>query len=472
MAVAEAEERRWKWFWVAVVAGVGIRVLLIMAGLSQTLLSRPEVATPLTSLRRLAEGQWLKQLAMSPYAGSMYHGSPLLLQILGPLTVSITGGQTKELLCSLIFVFADLLGALLLRRIGYILQSTRMRSTMALNLSKSVQLQGNLVAGDVVALVYLWNPLAIASCVGASVSSIENLMILTVLYGASTSNAPLTAFGWAMSTHLALYPGLLFIPVIYLLGYGPDTPPRKLFRDIKQSVESTVDGAANSRLIPGKGKSENIQAGFCQYNFSWKPVIHFILWSSLWWIYILGLCGISLRQYGGLKEMFKETYGFILTVEDLSPNLGVFWYFFTEIFDFFRVFFLLVFHACVLFMVMPLTIRLSHRPCFLAFVFVAITSMLKAYPSVGDSALYIALLALFIHELAGMRFSFFLLNGFAGIALLSPVMYNLWIWRGTGNANFYFATALAYSSFQLILIVESVGTILRYDRSLWKLLNT
>lgn len=168
--------------------------------------------------------------------------------------------------------------------------------------------------------------------------------------------------------------------------------------------------------------------------------------------------------------MFKETYGFILTVEDLSPNLGVFWYFFTEIFDFFRVFFLLVFHSNILFMILPLSIRLNHRPCFLAFIFVAITAMLKSYPSVGDSALYLGLSALFVNELAGMRFSFFLLNGLTGIILLSPVMYNLWIWRGTGNANFYFATALAYACFELILIVESVGTMLCHDRSLRKLL--
>lgn len=111
-------------------------------------------------------------------------------------------------------------------------------------------------------------------------------------------------------------------------------------------------------------------------------------------------------------------------------------YFFAEVFDFFRNFFLITFHANILFMILPLAIRLYHRPCFLAFVYMAISSILKSYPSVsslylsliiylhswinldsflctssdqvGDSALYLGLLALFANELAGNLLEFFL----------------------------------------------------------------
>lgn len=58
-------------------------------------------------------------------------------------------------------------------------------------------------------------------------------------------------------------------------------------------------------------------------------------------------------------------------------------YFFAEVFNFFRIFFLIVFHVNILFMLLPLAIRLNHRPFFLAFVYVAISSMLKSYPSVS-----------------------------------------------------------------------------------------
>ncbi|XWS39797.1 hypothetical protein CRYUN_Cryun18bG0085300 [Craigia yunnanensis] len=183
--------------------------------------------------------------------------------------------------------------------------------------------------------------------------------------------------------------------------------------------------------------------------FSWRPIIHFAFWALLWSVYLLVLCGISLEQFGGLWEMFKSTYGFILAVEDLSPSIGILWYFFAEVFDFLRNFFLIAFHVNILFMILPLAIQLHHRPCFLAFVFIAIFSMLKSHPSVGDSALYLGLLGWFVNELADMQFSFFLFCGYFGVSLLSPVMHNLWIWRGTGNANFYFATAMVYACLQV-----------------------
>ncbi|KAH9610355.1 hypothetical protein KSS87_017385 [Heliosperma pusillum] len=203
-----------------------------------------------------------------------------------------------------------------------------------------------------------------------------------------------------------------------LIGYGPDAPSKKLFL-----LKSSSKAAECSANMGSKHSNPDVD--------------------------------------GGIKEMFKRTYGFILTVEDLSPNIGVFWYFFAEVFDFFRNFFLLVIHINIIFMILSLAIRLKHRPCFLAFVYVAICSMLKTYPSVADSALCLSLLE--------MHFSFVLFCGFVGVNLLSPVMDNLWIWRGTGNANFYFATAIAYVALQIILVVDSTSAMLNCDRNLKKL---
>lgn len=46
-----------------------------------------------------------------------------------------------------------------------------------------------------------------------------------------------------------------------------------------------------------------------------------------------------------------------LGVPDQTPNLGLFWYFFTETFEHFRVFFLCVFQINAFIYVLPLTIR-------------------------------------------------------------------------------------------------------------------
>ncbi|XP_021895332.1 phosphatidylinositol glycan anchor biosynthesis class U protein-like isoform X1 [Carica papaya] len=449
-------------FWSWVIIPVIFRLILIYFPKNLNLASRPEVSTPLTSLRRLAEGYWLKQSSISPYAGSMYHGSPLLLSVLGPLTVKRIEGQPSHLLCSLVFVIADIFSAMLLRAIGLNLQKAHSQGLKLLGLLKPSNTSEILPPGDIAALVYLWNPFTVVSCVGMSTSPVENLVVILSVYGACTRLVPLAAFGWVMATHLSLYPAVLIIPVIILLGYGPDGPPRKLFlqRQGKNGDNPSTEVCDQQHRLLNQTNLPVI--------FSWRPVMHFILWASAWSAYVLVLCDISLQQYGGLAEMFKRTYGFILTIEDLSPNVGVLWYFFAEVFDFFRSFFLIVFHVNILFMIFPLATRLNHRPCFLAFAYMAITSVLKSYPSVGDSALYLGLLALFVNELADMQFSFFLFCGYVGVSLLSPLMHNLWIWRGTGNANFYFATAIAYACFQIVLVVESVSAMLNCDRMLRK----
>ncbi|XP_027336011.1 phosphatidylinositol glycan anchor biosynthesis class U protein isoform X2 [Abrus precatorius] len=453
------KKKKVQWFWTWVIGSVILRVILLYFPKNLNLSSRPEVSTPLTSLRRLAEGYWLKQSSMSPYAGSMYHGSPLLLTILGPLTVARIEGQPDHLLCSLVFVIADVVSAMLICAAGEKLQVAYSSSLQILGLHNLSENSELLPSGDFAALVYLWNPFTIVACVGLSTSSIENMMVVLSLYGACARLAPLAAFGWVMATHLSLYPVILIIPVILLLGYGPDAPPRKLF--LQRSSSSSSDSSCSEKEVKNHLRMLNV--------FSWRPVLLFLFWTLLWSSYVLVLCGIYLQQQGGLQELFRRTYGFILTIQDLSPNIGVLWYFFAEVFDFFRNFFLIVFHGNILLMIAPLALRLNHRPCFLAFVYVVISSMLKSYPSVGDSALYLGLLGLFAYELKDMQFSFFLLSGYVGVSLLSPVMHNLWIWRGTGNANFYFATAIAYACLQIILVVESVSAMLNHDRKVTKL---
>lgn len=50
-----------------------------------------------------------------------------------------------------------------------------------------------------------------------------------------------------------------------------------------------------------------------------------------------------------------------LQVSDLTPNMGLFWYFFTEMFEHFRNFFLWVFQLNAFFYCIPLTIKLRYN---------------------------------------------------------------------------------------------------------------
>ncbi|KAB2622639.1 phosphatidylinositol glycan anchor biosynthesis class U protein-like [Pyrus ussuriensis x Pyrus communis] len=429
-------------FWTWAAASVLFRLVLIYfpKNLNPKISTSPLAPkSPLLSPASAA-GYWLKQSSMSPYA-------------VGNLLNILIGAA--ELKGNLIIFSADILNAMLIRATGQTLQVAYRQSLKSLDLDTTLESIEVLPSGDIAALVYPWNPFTMVACVGLSTSPIENFAIILALYGACKSLVPLAAFGWVI-THLSLYPMILIIPMILLLGYGPDSPRKVLLLRRYGKVEdnSSSDSCQQQEKVINQSELPHV--------FSWRPVGLFLLWAIMWSAYVLFLCGVSAKQYGDLWEMFERLYGFILTVQDLSPNIGVLWYFFAEVFDFFRNFFLIVFQMNILFMIFPLAIRLKHQ--------------VSHFTLVGDSALYFGLLGWFVNELSGkaveMRFSFCLFSVYVGISLLSPVMHNLWIWRGTGNANFLnFATAITYACLQIALVIESVSAMLNHDRKLRKLWN-
>lgn len=61
-----------------------------------------------------------------------------------------------------------------------------------------------------------------------------------------------------------------------------------------------------------------------------------------------------------------------LTISDLKPNIGLAWYFFIEMFDHFRAFFLVVFALHPLLYVAPFTIAYKYV-CGSSFFFVVVS---------------------------------------------------------------------------------------------------
>lgn len=90
---------------------------------------------------------------------------------------------------------------------------------------------------------------------------------------------------------LLIYIRFSLFQVILLLGNGPDAAPRKVFLMYKKEEDG--------RSSKGRGLSE-------QKNFSWRPVGLFFVWVFIWTSYVFILCGIFMRNYGGLPEMFNR----------------------------------------------------------------------------------------------------------------------------------------------------------------------
>lgn len=163
------------------------------------------------------------------------------------------------------------------------------------------------------------------------------------------------ALGFA--SYLSLYPALLFVPLA-LLCYD-------------QRAQKSAQAPSTALSILQHGS---------------------ILSAS-----IAGLLGLSVLITGNFWEFMSATYGFHLLVPDLTPNVGLWWYFFIEMFDSFREFFLGVFWLHLASYVGGLTVRLRRQPLFIITSLLGVFAVFKPYPSISDASLYFALLPLYRH---------------------------------------------------------------------------
>lgn len=163
------------------------------------------------------------------------------------------------------------------------------------------------------------------------------------------------ALGFA--SYLSIYPALLFIPLV-LLCY---------------------DQRAQKATRP---------PGFAMY------VLQHL---ALFLFSVAGLLGVSYLIVDDFNKFISATYGFQLLVPDLTPNVGLWWYFFIEIFDSFREFFLGIFWLHLASYVGGLTVRLRRQPLFVITSILGVFAIFKPYPSISDASLYFALLPLYRH---------------------------------------------------------------------------
>lgn len=157
---------------------------------------------------------------------------------------------------------------------------------------------------------------------------------------------------------------------------------------------------------------------------------------------------------GNSWTFLESTVGFILAVPELTPNMGLFWYFFTEMFEHFRVFFVCTFQINCFVYVYPLAARLKDQPFLLSISLIALTAIFKSYPSYGDVGFYMALLPTVSYLFPYMKQTFIVANTLVATTILGPVLYQLWIYNGSANANFFFAITLVFSTAQIFLVTD------------------
>lgn len=184
-----------------------------------------------------------------------------------------------------------------------------------------------------------------------------------------------------LASYLTLYPALLF-PPLALLCYD--------------------------RQITG-GKKPN--------SVIFYSARHFLIFASS----VALLLFVSYFISGNSWEFIPATYGVQLLVPDLTPNAGLWWYFFIELFDPFREFFLGVFWLHLAAYVGGLTARIRRQPLFVITTLLGLFAIFKPYPSISDVSLYFAVLPLYRHVFPCMCFSF----SFAARNLYGPKMLTI-----------------------------------------------
>jgi len=125
-------------------------------------------------------------------------------------------------------------------------------------------------------------------------------------------------------------------------------------------------------------------------------LVFFIAQGYVFAILFGGLLGLS---YGVTRSwsFIPAVYGTRLLLPDLTPNVGLWWYFFIEMFDSFRSFFLGVFWLHMASYSPGLTIRLRNQPLAAAVLLCGIFTVFQPYANVGDAGAFLSMLTLYGH---------------------------------------------------------------------------
>eukprot|EP01137_Pigoraptor_chileana_P022954 Opistho-2@7176 len=306
-----------------------LRVLLFMIGMHDYLGDRIEFSTPATSAKRVREGVFLRQQGISPYSGGTVHATPL---VLGTFSVADCVGGTWAIYT--LYAFCDVLVGVCLYRIAKQFRLSAKRAESDDRASYHTDVSDDILMpredddgyARRVACMYLYNPIVVAGCISLSTALFTNTALAVALAAACTGHAFVVGVACAMMASESLHLVVLWPAIALVAAVGPVTRLSAPHRH------------AWTRMA-------------CTRMFTCVAGLAAASCALVWWSWVAA---------GGTWDGVHATHGFALRVDDLTPNIGLYWYFFVEIFDHFRSFFLGVFHLHAFIYAAMLTPRLQH----------------------------------------------------------------------------------------------------------------
>ncbi|KAG2038899.1 GPI transamidase subunit PIG-U [Suillus americanus] len=361
-----------------------IQVLLAVLPLpGQNLLNEDnQLSSALTSYLHLNEGLWLLDDNIDPYMGGTFHHVFASLSLFSTIVPPL----------SIVWAVSDGIGAWALLCIWRARQGLLSQKGTRPNVE-------NLIVN-----VYLFVESLLPSLV-LSTSTFKNTSTLLALMFASQGKVSSALLAIAFAVHLTPSSILLLLPIIMVL------------------LSSPVPNLASPRPFHGS---------------SLKRIPFLFGEFTLYWLVLVGAaCIITGRNWNWVRT----SRGVSLTQPDLTPNPGLWWYFFTEMFDQFRPFFLMVFSVrspCHI----PICIKFQHDPLYAAFLLVGVLGTFKAYLTLADPGLFLSMISIFPEVHGYLRRPIITILLHLHAALFLPLQHILWVSEGRGNANFYCAASL------------------------------
>ncbi|XP_063979814.1 phosphatidylinositol glycan anchor biosynthesis class U protein [Diachasmimorpha longicaudata] len=389
-----------------------IRLLLMNSEFQKIISNRVEVSTALNSWKRVTEGVHLRNSNIDPYTGDLFHETPV-----GLLAFTYIHKYLSTWGIKCIFILADLITAWCLFATTrlYVVElakherkhskgESQDRDTCYTPISKIARTSVLYVPA-----AYLFNPFIVLNCVGLTTTVFTNLLFAATLLSMINKSRLSSCFLIALATLQGLYPMALMVPAtIYV---AKDLPEGK-------------------KLL---------------------PIVQMILLFSFFTGMLLYLSYLIMGNW----NFIGNTMGFILTVPDLRPNIGLYWYFFTEMFEHFRWLFIASFQINVgILYIVPLALKFRKDPMILAFAYLAIEAIFKSYPCIGDVGFYMALLPLWQHLFKHMQQGFLVGCLMLFCTVFAPTVWHQWIYSRSANANFYFGVTLAFAIAQIFLLTD------------------
>lgn len=368
--------------------------------------SSVELSTPLNSYKSLQEAFFYIEHAVNPYDGGANHHPPLLVAFF-QLFKDLLPEEWFQVTVNFLYATVDIIIAKRLVALNnwyHNYNCTRRKQSI-------YKMKDALIVS-----FYLFNPLIILSNLSHCTLAFTLLFVTESIYQLTNNkNLSRSMLSLSIATYLSLNPVLLLIPILTLA----------------HSILK-VDELARIYFI--------------------GPALFISSCALLVFLSIVLTSSIS---------FIDQCYGIVIRFDKIQPNIGLWWYFFTEMFDFFTPFYLGIFNIFSCLFIFPISIRFfeyhstvgdSFLAVFLCYIWM---SFLKSYPTIADLGYGISLIPIF----AGTILPYCKLIYITGLTfliclVLSPIFYYSWIVLGNGNSNFFYSINLIWGAVHILISID------------------